>query len=142
MKKDERLFLERIAEEREKLEQKKLSYLDKASTKIKAWTKDNGHEIYTVYHVDCKVHVYIYIFYKTDEELAACKKSGITRKTRAKYLEYLREDGYFVEFPPGVKYFEIQGCVREFESDIEFVFDSDENVKRNYAGNYGYRLLD
>ena len=32
--------------------------------------------------------------------------------------------------------------VEEFNDNVIFTFDSDENVQKNYQGNYGLRLTD
>ena len=34
------------------------------------------------------------------------------------------------------------GYVKEFNDKIRLSFDSDENVRKNYQGNYGLRLTD
>lgn len=34
------------------------------------------------------------------------------------------------------------GYMKEFNNNIRISFDSDENVRKNYQGNYGLRLTD
>ena len=62
-----------------------------------------------------------YIYFKTDAELhamTAAKKKEI----QAIYIDYLKKHGYMPD---------------EIET-VRFYFDSDENVQKNYEGNYFY----
>lgn len=66
----------------------------------------------------------IYVFYKNDKILLNNLQNGTTENIKAFILEKLNECGYF----------------EEFSKNVLFVFDSDENVKKKYKGNYFLRL--
>ena len=81
-----------------------------------------------IYRIHCIPHsgisVDTYIFYKTDKELNIYKESNIIDLTKEAVMNILTEIGY----------------VEEFNDNVIFTFDSDENVQKNYQGNYGLRL--
>ena len=52
------------------------------------------------------------------------KESNIIDLTKEAVMNILTEIGY----------------VEEFNDNVIFTFDSDENVQKNYQGNYGLRL--
>ncbi len=67
----------------------------------------------------------IYVFFKTDEDLRKNLSNRTAEIIKNEIILALKIDGYF----------------SKFGSEIRFVFDSDENVKKNYKGNYYLRLL-
>ena len=62
-----------------------------------------------------------HIFFKTNNEL-----SGITEEDRKKIKWYFND------------YFEKNGYIHDEVEEIILYFDSDENVQKNYRGNYFY----
>ncbi len=68
----------------------------------------------------------VYIFYKTNQELKHYTKNGVLEQTKQKFMGILKEIGY----------------IEEFNDNVNFSFDSDEHVQKNYKGNYGLRLKD
>ena len=113
--------------EMEKARLKQWEYLDKAIPKIKNWSKVNHCRIY---RINCVPHIGksldIYIFYKTDKELKRYRELSLLEATEDAIANSLTEIGY----------------VKEFNNNIRISFDSDENVRKNYQGNYGLRLTD
>lgn len=62
-----------------------------------------------------------FVYWKTDRELNMIT-DDIKRKIKHIFLNYLKNNGYFPN--------EVQ--------DVILYFDSDENVQKNYKGNYFY----
>ena len=106
---------------------KQWDYLEKAIPRIKHWAKKNNCKIYNIEYVPIfGEELDILIFYKTDLELEMFKTKKITDLTKKEFIAILEEIGY----------------TTEFNNNIRINFDSDENVQKNYQGNYGLRLTD
>ena len=104
---------------------KQWDYLKKAIPRIIHWSKKNNCRIYRIHCIPHSgISVDICIFYKTDKELIIYKESNIIDLTKEAVMNILTEIGY----------------VEEFNDNVIFTFDSDENVQKNYQGNYGLRL--
>ena len=67
----------------------------------------------------------VYFFFTTTEELNRNIDNGDVEILKSVFNKKLYETGYF----------------SLFNSEIRYVFDSYENVKNNYKGNYYLRLL-
>jgi len=66
----------------------------------------------------------VWIFFPTDADLKEYTESGVTQGIEADFRDILKQLKYpFRKFPR-----------------VGFVFDSDENVQKNYKGSYFYRL--
>lgn len=65
------------------------------------------------------------IFFEKDSELLRYKENGMTDYIKEKFMEILNEIGY----------------TKIFIDEVKIEFDTDENVKRKYAGNYYFRSL-
>lgn len=66
----------------------------------------------------------LWVFYPKNKDLEKYNKNGTSEKIRQCYVKSLEAHNFpFSEFPR-----------------VGFEFDSDENVRKNYAGNYFYRL--
>ena len=96
-----------------------------AKDKIIDWSRDKS----SIYRVEWIPPVYgtsldVLIVYKRDKDLQANIALGLVEQTKAEFLRILEEVGYFKENP----------------RDVYFEFDSHENVKKNYEGNYFLRL--
>jgi hypothetical protein len=66
----------------------------------------------------------VWIFFPTDDDLREHSTSGVTGEIEQDFREILQQLKYpFRKFPR-----------------VTFVFDSDENVQKNYEGSYFYRL--
>ena len=106
---------------------KQWDYLEKAIPRIKHWAKKNNCKIYNIEYVPIfGEELDILIFYKTNLELEMFKTKKITDLTKKEFITILEEIGY----------------TTEFNNNIRINFDSDENVQKNYQGNYGLRLTD
>ena len=119
--------MENEIQEMEKARLRQWYYLKKAIPRIVHWSKKNNCKIY---NIEC-VPIFgeeldILIFYKTDLELEMFKTKKITDLTKKEFIAILEEIGY----------------TTEFNNNIRINFDSDENVQKNYQGNYGLRLTD
>jgi len=64
-------------------------------------------------------------FFKKDSDLENYVNSGVVEQIKEKYLQLLEQVGYASMYDV---------------SKIEIEFDTHENVKRNFKGNYMYRL--
>lgn len=91
------------------------------------WCSDNGVPLHTIDHVitwqtwDDGIGVYLFLENISDVDALDREQSD---QIKATYLEFLKEFDYpFDKFP-----------------NIGFEIDSDENVKKNYAGSYFNRL--
>ena len=112
-------------QEMDKKNFKQWDYLKKAIPRIIHWSKKNNCRIYRIHCIPHSgISVDICIFYKTDKELIIYKESNIIDLTKEAVMNILTEIGY----------------VEEFNDNVIFTFDSDENVQKNYQGNYGLRL--
>ena len=117
--------MENEIQEMDKKNFKQWDYLKKAIPRIIHWTKKNNCRIYRIHCIPHSgISVDICIFYKTDKELIIYKESNIIDLTKEAVMNILTEIGY----------------VEEFNDNVIFTFDSDENVQKNYQGNYGLRL--
>jgi len=74
--------------------------------------------------VDGDLGLDVWAFYATDEDRKAAEEDGRTSAFRSQYLEALRKYGYD----------------DSWFTAIGFTFDSVENVKANYEGNFYFRL--
>ena len=74
--------------------------------------------------VDDDFSLAVWGFYATDEELAAAEGDGRTSAFRSQYLAALRRHGYDPSWL----------------DEIDFTFDSVENVEKNFRGSFFYRL--
>lgn len=108
------------------LKERQWYYVKIARGKMQEWAEINECPIYKVEFVPIDGEIlYVNIFYLKDSELKQYTENGAVEKTKQEFLKILKEMGY----------------MDEFNDNIVFEFDSDENVKRNYDGNYYYRLL-
>ncbi len=106
---------------------KQWDYLEKAIPRIKHWAKKNNCKIYKIECIPIfGEELDMLIFYKTNLELEMFKTKKITDLTKKEFITILEEIGY----------------TTEFNNNIRINFDSDENVQKNYQGNYGLRLTD
>jgi len=102
--------------------------IDKAKVSILEWAKDQGSPIFRIEYVatfeDWDNGIEVIVFFDKDAEKYRVENTCFIIKIREHYLHLLEELKYpFDKFPR-----------------ITFLFDSDENVKKNYEGSYFYRL--
>ena len=101
--------------------------MKKAIPRIVHWSKKNNCKIYKIECIPIfGEELDMLIFYKTNLELEMFKTKKITDLTKKEFIAILEEIGY----------------TTEFNNNIRINFDSDENVQKNYQGNYGLRLTD
>ena len=82
-------------------------------------------KIYKLFHLSqFGESLEIYVFFTSNNLLLHNLQNGTTENIKTFILEKLSDLGYF----------------KEFSNNVMFVFDSDENVKKNYKGNYFLRL--
>ena len=112
-------------QEMDKKNFKQWYYLKKAIPRIVHWSKKNNCKIYKIECIPIfGEELDMLIFYKTNLELEMFKTKKITDLTKKEFIAILEEIGY----------------TTEFNNNIRINFDSDENVQKNYQGNYGLRL--
>jgi hypothetical protein len=84
-----------------------------------------------LYKIDCVVvfeewsnGIGVYIFFENEEDRLMAQEKGILKEIENYHSGILREMGYpFNKYP-----------------EVNYIFDSDENVRKNYEGNYFFRL--
>ena len=91
------------------------------------WCEARSIPLHGIQHVitweDWDDGIGVYIFLHTMAQVEALRPENID-EMKYRYLAFLREYDYpFDRFP-----------------NVAFEFDSDENVRKNYAGSYFYRL--
>lgn len=102
--------------------------IDNARKALQKWAEDSGIVIYRIELVAAfeslsDIHA-IWIFYPSNRDLDDFKKNGTSETVKQQYLQELKfYDFPFAEFPR-----------------VIFEFDSDENVRKSYAGSYFLRL--
>ena len=99
--------------------------IEKAKKILMDWSKDNNVHIFTVHFVpmfDSSLEVYV--FYESDADITQYLKNGINDKVKQIFLQALTDMNY----------------MKHFSDSITFIFDSNENVVKNYQGNYFLRL--
>jgi hypothetical protein len=114
------------AAEREKQRVSQWGALKQVRPRFKSWLKDKSwrkkfHQLEFIPH---STFLEIFIFYKTDADVAAGNTDGFSETIRQKMLGDLAD----LEYP------------RLAETEVRFIFDSHENVVKNYEGSYFYRL--
>jgi hypothetical protein len=101
--------------------------LKAAEQAFKNWVKSNGISIERVEHVATfekwDKNTEIYIFFTTDLEMKRVRSENEFPEIENQYRQFLLNAKYPFDHWP-----------------VIFVFDSEENVKKNYEGNYFYRL--
>ncbi len=104
--------------ESEKIDSEQKKYLEK----VKKSLLQRYAGIFKIWCISCfGQSATIFIFYKTAKELECVDKTEMTDHINA----FLQKTGYF----------------DRFGEQVFVEFDSDENVKKNYEGNYYYRIL-
>jgi hypothetical protein len=102
--------------------------LEQAKNKILAWaqTVNNGlfHIEYSVPFVKNDYTLVVVFFYKFDKMITDYAENGKSEEVKNKFISLLREFQYPFQLIPL----------------ISFIFDSDENVQKNYQGSYFYRM--
>jgi len=102
--------------------------LQKAKSEITKWAAKESidlHQIeFVVPFVEKDLSLYVWFFYKTKQAVSLHKGDGISDKLKKQFMQILLKGGYPENYLAGV----------------DCGFDSDENVKKNYKGNYFYRL--
>jgi hypothetical protein len=102
--------------------------IDEAERDIMAWATKNSVPVHRVEFVavfeEWNNDLPVWVFYETDEDIRICEANGSSKNLETRFMEILRERNYpFDEFP-----------------EVLFVFDSHENVEKNYQGSYFSRL--
>ena len=99
----------------------------KAKRIVEVWAKNEKTPIYKIEFVTgWGEFLGVYIFYNLNAELEQYEKTGVLEKTKRNFMSILNDVGY----------------IKEFNDIVRISFDSDENVRKNYQGNYGLRLTD
>ncbi len=111
--------------EMEELQRKQDNFVNLAEIKMNQFFNDNLYPIFKIMHISIYgIKLYIYIFYKKNFDLQNAVQNGYDIIIKEKYLSTLKELGYF----------------NDYNHEVFFEFDSDENVQKHYEGSYFYRL--
>jgi hypothetical protein len=105
-----------------------LKYVEKLKKLMLDWTSQNGIKLHTI---DCVIpftlidkSLIVWMFYETEQTKNDYENNGTNELVNIKYLELLNELNY----------------PSNYLQEVTFQTDSDENVKKNYEGNFFYRL--
>ena len=117
---------------KEELQKKELpiqfNHIDKAKKLMLEWTKEiniNLHNIeYVVPFILSDKCLSVWFFFDNDHTKSNYEKNGTNDLVKTKYLEILKKLNY----------------PSDYLNEVTFEIDSDENVTKNYEGNYFYRL--
>jgi hypothetical protein len=98
---------------------------EKAKKKIIKWAKKNSIEIHEIHFIPMyDFSLEIYIFFVSDKCLQVYEENSITQTLKENFIDILSKLEY----------------MDRVSSKIDFVFDSHENVVKNYNGSYFFRL--
>ena len=107
---------------------KQFDYIKKAETLLMTWATANDVKLFRVEFVVpfglTDKSVTVWLFFDTEEVVAAYEANGITQKVKDQYLIFLNE----LDYP------------EDYLEEVSFYVDSDEHVKEYYQGSYFYRL--
>lgn len=108
-----------------KKEVQQWNMLEKAKTKLVDWSKSISVHLFAVHFVPMlDFSLEVYIFYENDKDISTNESNGISDRIKETFLNALDELSYY----------------KCFDNSITFVFDSNENVMKNYQGSYFLRL--
>ena len=102
--------------------------IETARSELEGWAKKNGISIFRLEFVAVFEHWSdshsLWVFYPTNKDLEKYTKDGTSERIKEQYQKSLESNSFpFSEFPK-----------------VGFEFDSNENVRNNFSGNYFYRL--
>jgi hypothetical protein len=105
-----------------------LNYVDSIKKLMLDWAKQNEIKLHTI---DCVVpfviadkSLSVWLFYETEQIKNGYETNGKNEVVKNKYLHLLKEENY----------------PNEYLKEVCFFIDTDENVVKNFEGNYFYRL--
>ena len=108
--------------------EEQFAIIAKAKEAIMKWAESQQIHLFRVEYVVPFVQddfsLYTWFFFKTDQDVVNYEKDGTSERLSQQFLVTLEGMGYPA---PNIK-------------QVSFIFDSDENVQKNYEGNYFYRL--
>ncbi len=97
--------------------------IEKAKQILVKWLKNNNIYTHTIHFIPIDdISLEVYVFYKKDDDIVENQKNGVTEKIKETFINII----YDID------------CTRF--NEISFVFDSHENVIKNYEGSYFFRL--
>lgn len=104
------------------------SLIEIAEKKIFEWCRSEGIKLFKIEvivpFVKTDLSLGVFFFYTRERLIKMYENNGTSNNVKDKFLEILSE----VNYPP------------EYLSEVEFYFDSHENVKKNYNGSYFLRM--
>ncbi|HNX29616.1 MAG TPA: hypothetical protein PKN87_09460 [Syntrophomonadaceae bacterium] len=108
-----------------KKEEQQWDLIEKAKTILMKWSENNNANLLAVHFVPMfDFSLEVYIFYKSDADIKRNQNNGISEKAKQIFLKALNDMEY----------------MKNFNDNITFTFDSNENVINNYEGSYFLRL--
>jgi hypothetical protein len=102
--------------------------IEDARARILDWSRKREvplHRVeFVVPFVPSDFSLSVWFFYETNAQLARAQTGGGTKELTSAFMSILRTIGYSDQWLP----------------EVQFGFDSHENVEANYEGSYFYRL--
>jgi len=107
---------------------KQFDFIDKAKKSTTDWAKENNIQLFKIEFVVPFVltdkSLSVWLFLDTDDRVKEYENNGTTEKVKTQFIQSLKELNY----------------PTDYLNKVDFVVDSDENVKTNFEGSYFYRL--
>lgn len=108
-----------------KKEEQQWDFIEKAKMILMNWSKVNNVHLFAVHFVPMSdFSLEVYVFYKSDFDIIQYQKNGVSDKVKQIFIKALNDLNY----------------MKNFNNNITFTFDSNENVINNYQGSYFLRL--
>ena len=104
------------------------SFIGAARFEILKWSASEGIDLFRVEFivpfVETDFGLSVWFFYTKNNFVTENEKNDVSEKLKERFLEILKHIRYS----------------KRHLAEINFVFDSNENVEKNYEGSYFYRL--
>lgn len=108
-----------------KKDEQQWDLIEKAKSVLIDWSKNNNVNVFAVHFVPMfDLSLEVYVFYDNNLEIEQYLNNGISNEVQQIFIKELNHLRYF----------------KDFKDKIEFIFDSNENVVKNYQGSYFFRL--
>ncbi len=106
---------------------KQFNIIEKIEAQMISYLKEKGYNLHRIYpiipFVEEDEYMGAFFFFSTESEKEKARSSGIENEIKSYFLKELERHNY----PYNLE-------------EVEFGFDSHENVVNNFKGNYNYRF--
>jgi hypothetical protein len=114
--------------DKEKELPRQFEFIEKAQNATMEWAKVNNIQLFKIEFVVPFVltdkSLSVWLFFDTNDRVKEYENNGSTKKVKQQFLQFLKNSNY----------------PNDYLGEVDFLVDSDENVKTNYEGSYFNRL--